>query len=105
MIPPRWVRFVLWVVAVPIGFIVVFWFARLVGVLSTNNITDVALAEGWSRFWPIARLLPFVALVTAGIVHGGAFGIAEFRARRHAKATGPGPSTPRAPRQSSGKAA
>jgi hypothetical protein len=48
----------------------------------------VALTEGLARFIPIARLLPFVALVTAGLVHGGVYGITQLRARRHAAALG-----------------
>ena len=81
LIPPRVVRFALWLVAVPLAFLIVFGFARLVGLLTTNNVSDVALAEGWHRFMPIVRLLPFVALAAAGIVHGGVFGIAQLRAR------------------------
>ena len=55
--------------------------AEIIGVLTTNQIEDVALTEGLARFVPIARLLPFVALVTAGLVHGGVYGIAGPRAR------------------------
>jgi hypothetical protein len=89
-IPGRWARFGMWVIAVPLAFLVVFGLAKALGILTTNQITDVALAEGWNRFVPIARLVPFVALVTAGIVHGGAYGIARLRAN---KATGSNPAT------------
>ena len=44
--------------------------------------------RGCSRFLPIARLLPFVALVTAGLVHGGVYGITRLpgpAARRRAR--------------------
>jgi hypothetical protein len=68
---PVWIRLLLWIVAVPLGFMVVFGFARATGLLTTNQASDVFLANNIGRFWPIARLLPFVALVTAGIVHGG----------------------------------
>ena len=89
-VPARWVRFLLWVIAVPLGFLIVFALAKVFGVLTTNQIEDVALTEGFTRFVPIARLLPFVALVTAGLVHGGVFGITQLRARRHAAALGTG---------------
>jgi len=82
LIPARPIRFLLWVVAVPVAFLVVFALARMVGLLTTNEVTDVALASGWSRFWPIVRLLPFVALGAAGIVQGGVYGIAQLRANR-----------------------
>jgi hypothetical protein len=88
--PPRPVRFLLWIVAVPLAFLIVFFLARLAGLLTTNEVTDVALAEGWSRFWPIVRLLPFVALATAGIVQGGVYGIARMRANRRRGPTTPG---------------
>ena len=96
-IPGRWVRFGMWIVAVPLAFIVVFGLAKAFGLLTTNEITDVALAEGWHRFVPIARLVPFVALVTAAIVHGGAYGIARVRAGRSPGSSSrlPGPPAPR----------
>jgi len=84
-IPPRWVRFLLWVVAIQLAFIVVLEFARAAGMLTTNEISDVALAEGWGRFWPIARLIPFVALAAAGFVQGGAFLLTRMRERRWAE--------------------
>ena len=88
LVPPRGVRFALWFAAVPLAFLVVFTFARAVGLLTTNEVTDVALANGWSRFWPIARLLPFVALVTAGLLQGAVFGITRWRtSRRHPPAS------------------
>ena len=84
LIPPRGIRFLMWFVAVPLAFLIVFTLARAVGLLTTNEVTDVALAEGWSRFWPIARLLPFVALATAGILQGAVYGITRLRFnRRH----------------------
>jgi hypothetical protein len=82
LIPPRPIRFLLWFVAVPVAFLIVFAFARAVGLLTTNEVTDVALASGWGRFWPIVRMLPFVALGAAGIVQGGVYGIAQVRANR-----------------------
>ena len=76
------IRFALWIVAVPLAFLIVFTLARSFGLLSTNDVTDVALAEGWHRFMPIVRLLPFVALATAGLVHGGVSGITRLRESR-----------------------
>ena len=80
--PPRLIRLLFWFVAVPVAFVIVFALARAVGLLTSNEVTDVALAEGWSRFWPIVRLLPFVALAAAGIVQGGIYGVARLRANR-----------------------
>ena len=100
-IPPRWVRFLLWIVAIPLGFVVVFAFARGAGMLTTNEISDVALAQGWGRFWPIARLIPFIALAAAGFVQGSAFLLARIRRQRWAEqdraqaAKAGGPSKPR----------
>ena len=100
-VPPAWVRFLLWLVAVPIAFLMVFGIARAAGFLTTSDITDVALAEGWRRFMPIVRLLPFVAIVTALIVTGGVYGLARMRAQSAATpAPGPRPKS-RPPRQSS----
>jgi hypothetical protein len=99
-VPPAWARLLLWLVAVPIAFLLVFGIARAGGFLTTSDITDVALAEGWRRFMPIVRLLPFVAIVTALIVTGGVYGLARMRAQSRTKpASGSRPKSP--PRQSS----
>ena len=68
---PWWMRLLLWIVAVPVSFLVVFSIARMSGLFTHDQLTDVFLANGRSRFWPLARVLPFVALLTALIVQGG----------------------------------
>ena len=103
-VPAAWIRFLLWFVAVPLAFLIVFGLARAMGLLTTTDITDVALAEGWRRFWPIIRLLPFVAIVTALLVTAGVYGIARLGARPKPSGTRGGPKAPRA-RQSSGAGA
>ena len=77
--PDRWIRFALWIVAVPLAFLIVFGWRGRSGSSRPTTSTDVALAEGWHRFWPIVRLLPFVAVATAGLVHGGVYGITRLR--------------------------
>jgi len=89
---PFWIRLLVWLVAVPLGFVLVFGFARAIGVLSQSQLEDVFLETGWDRFWPVARLLPFVALVTAAIVHFSVLFISRWRIR-HAV----GPLQPRMP--------
>lgn len=79
---PWWMRLVLWIVAVPLSFMIVFLLARAFGLFTSNQLSDLFLASNTSRFWPAARLLPFVALVTAGLVQAGVFGLARMRGRR-----------------------
>ena len=81
-VPGRWLRFSLWIVAVPLGFVIVFGLAQVIGVLNSNQLEDVAIDVGVARFIPIARLLPFVALVTAGLVQLGVYGLTRLRAKR-----------------------
>jgi len=83
-VPGRVIRFLLWIVAVPVGFVIVFALARAFGMLNSNQVEDVVITDGIRRFWPIARLLPFVALVTAGLVQAAVYGITSLRARRRA---------------------
>lgn len=78
---PWWMRLPLWFVAVPLSFLIVFLLARAIGVFTTNQLSDLFLANDTSRFWPVARLLPFVALVTALLVTGGVYLLARFRGR------------------------
>ena len=68
---PWWARLLLWIVAVPLSFFIVFIIARGLGVFTSSELSDVFLASDSSRFWPLARLLPFVALLTACFVQGG----------------------------------
>jgi hypothetical protein len=78
---PMWMRALLWIVALPLSFIVVFLLARALGVLTTNQLTDIYLAPGSSRFWPVARLLPVVALFTAAFVQAGVIVLSRRRGR------------------------
>jgi hypothetical protein len=79
---PWWMRFILWVIGIPLGFIVVFAAARAFSLFTSNQLSDLFLANNAGRFWPAARLLPFVALVTAGFVQGGVYVLALWRGRR-----------------------
>ncbi len=76
---PMWLRFVLWVVAVPFSFFVVFVVARAFGWFTNDQLSEVFLANSAKRFWPLVRLLPFVALLTAALVQGGVFLIERRR--------------------------
>ena len=78
---PFWMRLLIWIVAVPVGFIVVFGVARAIGFLSQSQLEDVFLETGWNRFWPVARLLPFTALLTAGVVQFAVLYISRWRMR------------------------
>lgn len=79
---PSWMRLLCWVVAVPFSFVVVFLIARAVGLFTNNQLSDVFLADNASRFWPVIRLLPFVALLTAICVQASVYGLARLRGRR-----------------------
>lgn len=79
---PFWARLLLWIVAVPAGFVVVFGLARAAGLLTSKQLEDVFLETGWDRFWPVVRMLPFVAFVTAAIVHFSVLAISRWRCRR-----------------------
>jgi hypothetical protein len=79
---PLWMRFGLWVVALPLSFFIMFLVARATGLFTSSQLSDVFLATGAARFWPVIRILPFVALLTAVLVHGGVYAIARRRGRR-----------------------
>lgn len=83
-VPVLW-RLIAWVIALPLSFGIVFLFARAIGVLSTNQLEDVFFEAGWDRFWPVARLLPFVALLTASVVHFSVLGLSHWRALHAAR--------------------
>jgi hypothetical protein len=88
---PRFVRVLIWFVAVPLGFVLVFGTTRALGLLSQRQLEDAFLLSGWNRFWPIVRVLPFWALITAVIVHFGNIGIVQWRRARHERSQRPKP--------------
>jgi hypothetical protein len=79
--PPLILRLILWVIALPLGSLVVFGLATSFKVLTRSQLEDTFLRADWARFTPIARLLPFCALATALIVQLGVFGLERLRAR------------------------
>jgi hypothetical protein len=91
----RPVRILIWVVAVPLAFALVFGFARVFGFLSQRQLEDTFLETGWNRFGPIVRLLPIWALLTTLMVHYGNIGIARWRATARQRGTTAGRSTRR----------
>ena len=98
-VPLLW-RLVAWLIALPLSFVVVFLFARAICVLSTSQLEDVFFEAGWDRFWPVARLLPFVALLTAALVHFSVLGLSHWRslhATRRLNATRQARPEPREP--------
>jgi hypothetical protein len=98
---PMLVRLGLWVVALPLGTLLVFLIASSVGVLTKSQLEDTFLLTGWGRFLPIARILPFCALATALLVQLGVLGFQRLRARRlqgrPPGRSGPGGGTRRGP--------
>ena len=82
---PWWMRLLLWFIAVPLAFLLVFLVARAFSVFTTNQLSDLFLANDTSRFWPVARLLPFVALVTASFVQLGVYLLARLRGRSRSR--------------------
>ena len=79
-----WMRLLLWCIAVPLSFFVVFVLARAFGVFTSTQLSDVFLASGISRFWPVIRLLPFVALLTAVLVQAGVYFLGRRRGAANA---------------------
>jgi hypothetical protein len=83
---PWWMRLLLWIVAVPLSFLIVFLVAQATGAFTHTQLTNVFLANDRARFWPVARLLPFVAVLIALMVQGGVMLLSRRRVRpRHAQ--------------------
>jgi hypothetical protein len=74
---------------VPLGFVLVFGTTRALGFLSQRQLEDAFLLSGWGRFWPIVRVLPFWALITALLVHFGNIGIVRWRKNAQLRKTRP----------------
>lgn len=74
---PLWLRLIIWLLAIPLGAMVVFGAAGAVGALSSRQLLDTFLESGADRFVAVARLLPLWALVSAALVHFSVMAIAH----------------------------
>lgn len=79
---PVLVRLGLWIVALPVSLWFTYRIARGLGVLTAKQVEDVFFDQNWGRFWPLARLLPLWALLTALAVQLSVLGIERFRRSR-----------------------
>lgn len=84
-LPWPW-RVLVWVVAVPLGLVIVAVPARWLGVLNGNSFFDVISGTGIGRYLRIFSIAPFAALVIATIAHVALEQLPEFLARRRALA-------------------
>jgi hypothetical protein len=98
--PPLILRLAIWVIALPLGTLLVFGIANRLKMLTRLQLENTFVLTGWGRFVPIVRLLPFCALATALLVQLGVFGLEWRRARTlRNRAAGRG----RGPRRGPGK--
>lgn len=79
---PLWARLLIWVVAIPLGALIVFGVAQALGILTSRQLLDTFLTSGVDRFGAVARLVPFWALASATIVHLAVLGIARWLSER-----------------------
>jgi len=77
-------RVIAWLVAVPIGLIVVVVPARKAGFLSGQRLLDVLVGTGWNRYWRVLAIAPAWALVTAVLVQLMLLGMRKLGDRRRA---------------------
>ncbi|MGI8795055.1 MAG: hypothetical protein ACR2IR_00460 [Acidimicrobiia bacterium] len=81
-----------WLVAVPVGLIVVVAPARKFGFLSGQRLLDVLVGTGYGRYWRVLAIAPAWALVTAILVQLMLIGMRKLGDRRRAVAGQRGPS-------------
>ena len=65
---PLWLRIVVWVVALPLGLVIVGVPARSAGYLSSQKLLDVIVKHDLARFVPIVVIVALWALATALLV-------------------------------------
>jgi len=57
-----------WLVAVPLGGLVVGWVAQATGFLTGSRLIDIMTGVGWFRYWRLGLLVPLWGVTTAAIV-------------------------------------
>lgn len=101
---PLLVRFALWIAALPITLWLTYRIARGLGFLTAKQVEDVFFEQAWGRFWPLVRLLPLWALLTALAVHLSVLGIERWRRRRaEQRVRGPRSKSGRSPARGRGR--
>jgi hypothetical protein len=84
--PPIWLRVVAWVVAVPLGLVLVGIPARKAGYLDSQKLLDIVIGRDSGRYVPLLVIVLLWALVTAilvqMIVEGGGWLLRRRRARK-----------------------
>lgn len=76
---PWWAQAVIWILALGIGFLVTYYGAIALGFLTRKQIRAVALHTDFDRYWPLLRLVPVWALISALLVQGTVVVIARRR--------------------------
>jgi hypothetical protein len=83
---PVWLRIVVWIVALPLGLVIVGIPARQAGYLTSQKLLDVIVKHDIGRFVPIVVIVALWALVTAllvtGLVEGGRWWMLHRREQR-----------------------
>ena len=77
-------RVIAWVIALPLGLVLVVWPMRRFGFLSGQRLLDVLVGTGWGRYWRVLVIAPLWALVTAVLVHLIQMGMRKLGERRQA---------------------
>ena len=78
-------RLVAWVVAVPLGFVITAWPAYEFGFIKKDDVLDIFVGTGTSRYVRLAIVTAVWALVTALLVQLFVEGGRAWAARRRAK--------------------
>jgi hypothetical protein len=89
-----WMHAIVWLVGLGVGFGITFYGALLIGALNRKQLRGVALQTGFDRYWPLLRLVPVWALISAALIQVTLIAIVR---RREQAAAGTRP--PRRPRR------
>ena len=77
-------RVLVWLIALPLGLLIVVVPARRLGFLSGQRLLDVVVGTGWSRYWRVLVIAPAWALATTLLVQLMFFGLRKLADRRQA---------------------
>lgn len=82
-----------WVVAILLGGIIVRYLAKFTGLVTGDSLIDIITGSGWGRYLRLFALVPFWALVTAGLMTGFVEGARWWTEHRRTMPSGRAPST------------
>lgn len=88
---PVIVQILIWILALGIGFAITYYGALQFGFLTRKEVRGIALHTDFARYWPLLRLVPVWAMISALLVQASVVALGRRRTTDQRAADAPAP--------------